>query len=60
MGRFIYSEDSPPPRPIYVNAPRNRRRYGCFGFLFDCFMTAITSGLWLIWVFVREMRNRGR
>lgn len=37
---------------------RCRRPYGCFAFLFDVFMTLITSGLWLIWIFVREMRNR--
>lgn len=35
-----------------------RRRYGFFHFLGDCFMTLFTCGLWLIWVFVREMRNR--
>lgn len=65
MGKFIYSDDDPsqwahvrPTQRVYVQAPRPRR-YGCFGFLFDCFMTIITSGLWLIWVFVREMR-RGR
>lgn len=34
------------------------RRYGCLAFLFDIFMTLITSGFWLIWVFVREMRRR--
>lgn len=32
--------------------------YGCMGFLFDCMMTLLTSGLWLIWIFVREMRQR--
>ena len=36
----------------------NRRSYGCLSFLGDVFMTLITSGLWLIWVFVREMRRR--
>lgn len=36
----------------------NRRPYGCLAFLFDIFMTLITSGLWLIWIFVREMRSR--
>lgn len=59
MGRFIFSEDSPPQR-VYV-APQEKwrtRRYGCFGFLFDIVMTIITSGFWLIWVFVREMRRR--
>lgn len=35
-----------------------RRQYGCLAFLFDIIMTAITGGLWLIWIFVREMRNR--
>ena len=37
---------------------RNRRPYGCVAFMFDILMTLITSGLWLIWIFVREMRNR--
>lgn len=35
-----------------------RRPYGCLGFLGDVFMTLLTGGLWLIWIFVREMRNR--
>jgi hypothetical protein len=35
-----------------------RRKYGLIGFAFDIFMIAITAGLWLIWIFVREMRNR--
>lgn len=35
-----------------------RRPYGCLGFLGDVIMTFISGGLWLIWVFVREMRNR--
>lgn len=35
-----------------------RGRYGFLNFAFDCFMTLITGGAWLIWVFVREMRNR--
>lgn len=34
------------------------RRYGFFNFLFDVILTLITGGLWLIWIFVREMRNR--
>jgi len=37
------------------------RRYGCLSFLFDCFMTIITCGFWLIWIYVRENRiKRGR
>lgn len=35
-----------------------RPRYGFLNFLGDVFMTVITGGLWLIWIFVREMRNR--
>jgi hypothetical protein len=27
-------------------------------FAADVFMTIITAGLWLIWIFVREMRAR--
>lgn len=34
------------------------RRYGFWAFIFDVFMTFITGGLWLIWIFVREMRGR--
>lgn len=35
-----------------------RRRYGVFHFLFDCLMVLVTQGLWLIWIFIREMRKR--
>jgi len=34
------------------------RKYGLMHFLFDILMVAITSGLWLIWIFVREMRRK--
>lgn len=43
--------------PIYVV---ERKGYGFFKFLGDCFMVFLTCGLWLIWIFVREMRNRPR
>jgi len=33
------------------------RKYGILAFLFDVFMFVITSGLWLIWIFIREMRR---
>ena len=33
------------------------RRYTIGSFIFDLFMCCITGGLWLIWIFVREMRN---
>lgn len=35
-----------------------RRHYGFGNFLFDVIMTCLTAGLWLIWVFVREMRGQ--
>lgn len=35
-----------------------KRKYNLCNFIFDVFMTAITGGAWLIWVFCREMRNR--
>jgi hypothetical protein len=34
------------------------RPYGCLNFLFDIFMVLLTQGLWLIWIFIREMRRR--
>lgn len=33
------------------------RNYGFFNFLFDVFMVSVTGGLWLIWIFIREMRR---
>ena len=33
------------------------RRYGFFNFLLDCTLTILTGGLWLIWIFIREMRR---
>lgn len=44
-----------PEKVVYVQA---KRPYSCMGFLGDVIMTLLTSGLWLIWVFVREMRNQ--
>ena len=37
---------------------KSEKKYGFFKFLFDVFMTVITLGFWLIYIFVREMRNR--
>jgi hypothetical protein len=35
-----------------------KKKYRLRNFLFDIVMTAVTGGLWLIWIFVREMRGR--
>ena len=32
------------------------RKYGLFQFLVDIILTLLTGGLWLIWIFVREIR----
>ena len=34
-----------------------RKRYGFLNFVLDAALTLVTGGLWLIWVFVREMRK---
>ena len=36
----------------------SRRHYGLGNFLFDIIMIMLTAGLWLIWIFVREMRGQ--
>jgi hypothetical protein len=36
----------------------HEKSYGFWKFVGDCFMVFLTWGLWLIWIFVREMRNR--
>lgn len=33
------------------------RHYGFLNFCGDVIMTLLTGGLWLIWIFVREMRK---
>lgn len=43
------------PRVYYVL--REPKRYGFGHFLWDCFMTCLTCGFWIIWIFVREMRK---
>ena len=33
------------------------KEYDIGNFLFDLILTCLTCGFWLIWIFVREMRN---
>jgi hypothetical protein len=35
----------------------NCRSYGFFHFCWDVLLTFLTFGVWLIWIFVREMRR---
>lgn len=44
--------------PAYRCSCRSYRHYGFFNFAFDLFMIFITCGVWLLWIFIREMRNR--
>lgn len=39
---------------------RKQRRggYGILNFILDLFLIGLTGGLWLIWIFIREMRYR--
>lgn len=34
------------------------RKYGFWNFIGDVILSCLTGGLWLIWIFVREMRLR--
>lgn len=36
----------------------NRKKYKLRNFVFDIIACVCTGGLWLIWIFVREHRNR--
>lgn len=36
------------------------RKYGFWNFVMDICLLFLTGGLWLIWIFVREMRLNNR
>jgi len=42
--------------PIVV--VKEEKGYGFFKFVGDCIMVFLTWGLWLIWIFIREMRKK--
>ena len=52
--REYHRENQVYTRTLYAGTPR--KRYGFWKFILDCTMTLLTGGLWLIWIFVREMR----
>jgi hypothetical protein len=54
MDRYYYY----PPYEGGIMLVVERRRYGFLRFCFDATLTVLTGGLWLIWIFVREMRKR--
>jgi len=43
---------------MYIKRVYFYPKYRVRNFFFDLLMTAITGGLWLLWVFVREMRKQ--
>lgn len=43
--------------PPYFIVVQQQKQYGFWKFVGDVFMVLITYGLWLIWIFVREMRK---
>lgn len=55
MPKLLWFDGDAPRQPLYYQP---RRTYGFFKFMFDLFMIAITGGLWLLWIFIREMRRR--
>lgn len=60
MPKLLWFDGDAPQPPAYHPPYRQRqprKRYGFFNFMFDCILVALTSGLWLIWIFVREMRK---
>lgn len=38
-------------------AANHEKTYGFWSFIKDCLLTLFTGGLWLIWIFVREIRR---
>lgn len=55
---ITYCKEPPVAKVVYKTSYRTVKPYGLFNFIVDCVLTVITGGLWLIWVFVREMRKR--
>lgn len=51
-------KEPPVSKVTYTSQYKIKKSYGFWKFIGDCFMTMITGGLWLIWIFVREMRGR--
>lgn len=33
------------------------KKYTIFNFIWDIILSSITGGVWLVWIFIREMRG---
>jgi hypothetical protein len=51
------SKEPPVAKVVYKSSYKVSKPYGFFNFLVDAVLTVATGGLWLIWIFVREMRK---
>lgn len=40
-----------------MSRTRVRKRYSTLHLLFDFILTILTSGLWLVWIIIRYLRN---
>lgn len=60
VNQFIEDNGHLSSHTILGDKPQRKqpKKYGFFKFLGDIFMVFLTGGLWLIWIFVREMRRR--
>ena len=48
------------PQPYYQPLPVYyvpKRRYGFWNFVLDITLICLTWGVWIIWIFIRELRN---
>lgn len=42
---------------IIVNTKSAKKRYTLWNFIVDVVLVGLTGGLWLIWIFCRELRK---
>lgn len=58
----FFNEDNSPhlsSHTMLAQQPsKPKKKYGFFKFIGDILMIVLTGGLWLVWIFVREMRRR--
>jgi hypothetical protein len=54
--RKIFTDDHHYQHNFYTGDGKHKS-YGFLSFMGDLFMIMITGGLWLLWIFVREMRR---
>jgi hypothetical protein len=54
---FRYSDRQYFAQDSYFGQGKPRKKYGFFSFVFDILLVILTSGFWLIWIFIREMRK---